>query len=477
MDLVDRVNAAYAESRPPPPRAEARTLGGVPWRPWDSNLVRFDVGGPLHPSRSGRGGIDGMLRLQPVYSSVRILAEGVAQLPVNQYRDTGGRRVKMPLGQLLAKPSAFINRFDWMFQYVSSAGLTGTAWGLITSRDGYGFPVSVEWLPPDRMECIDSEPYNPAKVRIYYDGRPVARDDLLIIRAFTIPGRTAGISPLRYFQMLIESGIDALAYGADWYKSGGFPPGTFANTQYEVDDEQSEKIKRKLVAAQRRREPLVHGVDWKYTPIAVPPNEAQFVQAMQLNATQIAAIYGVPPWRVGGTRGDSMTYANVESEALGFVTDSLDPWLTRFEAAIDDCLPSQQYAQFNRNARLRMTPETRYTVYRAARDIGVMTTNEIREAEDMEPLSGGPSGIGSDPLPLQVLVAMARGIKEIPKSFEALVTESPADTLAREQALTLAKEAKVPSPPPAVYPVTQSQNGNGQAPPNGKQPANQGNGH
>jgi len=79
---------------------------------------------------------------------------------------------------------------------------------------------------------------------------------------------------------------------------------------------------------------------------------------------------------------------------------------------------------------------------------------------------------------LQVLVAMARGIKEIPKSFEKLVTESPADQLAREQAATLAKEAQVPQAPPVIYPATQAPAaGNGQASPNGKQPVNQGNGN
>src|SRR5215467_3379698 len=118
MGALDRVNAALAESR---------TIGGVPWRPWDDPYVRFDVGGPLHPSKVGAyGGIDGALRLQPVYSSVRLLAEGVAQTPWQQYRDAGDRKVKMPPGQLLAKPSAYLNSFDWKFQYVSSAGLTGT---------------------------------------------------------------------------------------------------------------------------------------------------------------------------------------------------------------------------------------------------------------------------------------------------------------------------------------------------------------
>ena len=104
----------------------------------------------MHPARQyGAGGVDGALRLQPVYSSVRILAEGVAQLPWEQFRDTGDQQVKMPLGQLLAKPSAFGNKFDWKYQYVSSAALDGTAFGLITQTDGpFGRSSLAEKLRP-----------------------------------------------------------------------------------------------------------------------------------------------------------------------------------------------------------------------------------------------------------------------------------------------------------------------------------------
>ena len=475
MGVLDRVNAALAEARSGDP-AEARAISGVPWRPWTNPYWPFSAGGPVHPSRSGTyGGQDGALRLSAVYACVRFLAEGVAKLPLQQFRDAGDRKVKITPGQLLSKPSAYLNLFNWLYQYVTSAALHGNAWGLITSRDGYGNPTTVEWLPPEQVIVEDSSPWNPAKVRIFFAGRPVDRSQLLHVPAFTIPGRTEGVSPIRYFQLLIESGHDSLAYGGDWYKSGGFPPGTFKNDQYEVDDEQSDKIKAKLVQAQRRREPLVHGRDWTYTPISVPPNEAQFIEAQQLTATQIAVIYGVQPRRAGGIHGDSQTYSNVQMDQVAEIADTLDPWLVRLETALDDCLPSAQYAQFNRDARLRTTALDRWSVYKTARDIGVMTTNQIRDLEEMDRITGG---IGDDPLPLEVLVAMARGIKEIPKSFEALVTESPADTLAREQAATLAKEAKAEpaAPPPPVYPVQQAPNGsapNG----NGKQPATQGNGH
>jgi HK97 family phage portal protein len=412
VGVLDRVNAAHAELR----STELRAVGGVPWRPWDDSSWRFDVGGPAHPTRqAGMGGVDGALRLGAVYACVRFLAEGVAKLPLQQFRDLGDRTVRMPPGQLLSKPSAFLRTFDWLYQYVASAALHGNAWGLITGRDGYGFPTSIEWLPDEAMDVEDASPWNPARAKFFFYGKPVDRAQLVHIPAFTVPGRTKGISPLRAFQLLIQSGQDAQAYGADWFKGGGFPPGTFQNTEYEVDEEQADKIKGKLVRAQRRREPLVHGRDWKYTPVTVPPSEAQFVEAMQLNATQIAVIYGVQPRRAGGIHGDSQTYSNVSMDQLSEITDSLDPWLVRLETALKDCLPGQQYAQFNRNARLRMTPEARYATYRTARDIGLMNVDEIRALEELEPLPRptDPTDYdGQDYTPLTIQIAAARGLKE-----------------------------------------------------------------
>jgi phage portal protein BeeE len=227
--------------------------------------------------------------------------------------------------------------FDWMFTAMTSLVLQGNAWGYITGRDGYGFPTGIEWIPPDDVECTDDEmqPWNPLRTRIYVYGRRMDRSELFHIKAFSLAGRTEGISLLRAFAMTILAGIETQRYGTDWYRAGGFPPGTFQNTEIEISAEQAEEIRALLTATIQRRQPLVHGRDWTYTPISVPPNEAQFIQAMQLNATQIAAILGLPPDRLGGTKGDSLTYcSDMNTQLL-----SRHGWLNADEVRVGDtCL-------------------------------------------------------------------------------------------------------------------------------------------
>lgn len=415
----------------------------------------------MHPSRQGLSSVDAGLALAPVYSAVRLIAEGVGKLPVNQYRDTGTRKVKMPAGPLITAPSNYLRPFDWKVCGVTMALLHGMAYALITSRDGYGNPTSAEWLPSELVTVIDSSPYNPMKAKFYYAGRPVNREDLFIIRGLTVAGRTEAISPLRAFQSLIESGHNALEYGNGWYRSGGFPPGVFKNVTQTVTAEQSTEIKKRLVRAIRTHEPLVIGSDWEFSPITVPPNEAQFIQSMQLNATQVAAIYGIPPERIGGSRGDSLTYSTQEQESISLITDTLDPWLVRFEEAYSEALPQPQVAEFDRDARIRHDITTRYGVYRTARDIGLFNVNELRELEDREPLPKAttPGAYdGADWTPLQVMVSAARGIKEVfGEGDQGAAEVNPLATSGGAAAAAAGEPFKVPA--------GTGSNGNGNRPP------------
>jgi HK97 family phage portal protein len=319
----------------------------------------------------------------------------------------------MPLGSFLRSPSAYLRPFDWKVIGMTSVLIHGMGYGLVTARDGYGYTTSAEWLDPALVNVIDSKPFNPLKAQFFYAGRPVGRENLFIIRGLSVAGRTEAISPLRAFQAYIEAGHSALEYGNGWYRSGGFPPGVFKNANYEVEPDQSDVIKGRLVRAIRRHEPLVIGADWEFSPIIVPPNEAQFIESMQLNATQIASIYGVQPRRAGGVHGDSMTYSNVEMDTISEVTDSLDPWLVRFEEAFTEALPQPQVAEFDRDARIRHDIRTRFEVYKTARDIGAYNVDEIRELEDREPLPAPKNDSdydGADYTPLTIQVAAARGL-------------------------------------------------------------------
>jgi len=445
VGLIERIQAR---------RSESRVIGGVPWRPWDSPFFKFSQGGPIHPTRAFYG-VEEALGLPALFACARLLAESLASLPIKIYTraSSNGRAARWDGPSIFDAPSVSGTLYDWLFTCMTSLVLQGNAWGFITGRDGYGFPTGIEWIPPQDVNVQDDEqqPWNPLRTRIYVYGRLMRRDELFHIKAFSIAGKTEGISPLRAFALTTLSGLEAQRYGTDWYKSGGFPPGTFQNNEIEIDADQSAQIRQQLVDSMRRREPLVYGRDWDYKPVVVPPSEAQFIQAMQMNATQIAAVFGLPPDRVGGTKGDSLTYSTVEQSTLQ-VIEALRPWLVRLETAFFPLLPSQRYLRFNSDALLKTDLQTRTSIYNVQRNMGLRTIDELRDLEDLEPL---PDGVGAEAIPLEVLVAMSRSVRGIPNSMMPSLTlemDLAADRLKKLQPEGLAASSGPGDPPPAESP-------------------------
>lgn len=376
-----------------------------PWsrRPVEVRQIEWpwDIGAPNYALTVSDA--DTALSLAAVYAAVRLLADAVASLPLQVYRDVSGRRTRVLTSSLFDRPSAYGTEYDWIYQCMTSLLLYGNTYGLITSRDGWQYPTNIEWLRTELVSCQEDVNYNPLAAKWYYQGREISREDLVHIRAFALPGHILGVSPLRQFAETISSGLGALRYGNDWFANGGIPPGTFKNSDVTVDQTQADLIKMRLNNAIRSRQPLVYGKDWDYKPLQVPPEEAQFLASMRLNSSQIAAIYDVPPERVSGEPGGSLTYATSEQDQIR-LAQTTQRWCTRLESAFYGLLPESQYVRFNVDAMIRSDLMTRHQVFKLDRDMGLKSIDELRQIEDLEPL---PNGEGQDHSPLAVAVAEA----------------------------------------------------------------------
>src|SRR3546814_20219187 len=61
------------------------------------------------------------------------------------------------------------------------------------------------------------------------NGRKVDRADLLHIRAYTVAGKTEGLSPLRAFSLAVQLGISASEFGRDWFANRQLAGSTLKN--------------------------------------------------------------------------------------------------------------------------------------------------------------------------------------------------------------------------------------------------------
>lgn len=360
-----------AESR----SAESRALTSVPWSVGDTLTA---------PSASQ----DRALRMGPVFAAVRLIADTVSTLPLKPYRKQGDTRAPMTtLPALFRDLDERGELVTWLKRCVTSLMLRGNAYGLITARDDMGYPTVIQWADPSDIFCDDYNPWAPVW---YWRGRVISRENLLHIPWFVVAGKVQGLSPIEAYAVTTSTGLQAQEYGDSWFRAGGVPPGTFKNSAKTVPPDQARAVKDRLVAAIRSREPIVYGTEWDYNPIVVPPEQAQFIETLNMTATQIAAIYGIPPEYVGGSAGDSLTYSTVEQNQIR-LNQALRPLLVLLEDAYSSVLPQRQQVRFNADAVARADLKTRYETYRIAIATGILTVDEVRALEDLPPLSEGAS--------------------------------------------------------------------------------------
>lgn len=351
------------------------------------------------------------LKLAPVYGATSLIARSISTLPMHAYRRIGvDQRTRMPyLPKLFQAPSVHGELTDWLHRCLISLLLWGNAYGLITQRDGLGYPTGVEWLDPAQVAVLDEAVtgrgsfWNPI---YYFRGREIDAENIVHIPWYTVPFRVKGLSPLGAFASSVEVGLEGQTYVRDWFKNGGIPPGTFKNAERKVPQPESDQIRDRLVSSIKSHKPLVYGADWDYKPISINPQEAAFVQAYQLSATDIAMVYGIyPAERIGGTSARSNTYANVEAEQIQFATLTLQPYVSKLESYFFDLLPEPQFVRLMMEAGIRTDTKTRYETHQIARTIGLNNVDELREQEDMAPL---PNGEGQEYKPLVIVHELIR---------------------------------------------------------------------
>ena len=132
---------------------------------------------------------------------------------------------------------------------------------------------------------------------------------------------------------------------------------------------------------------LEHGLHFK--PIAVPNKDAQWIEAREFHVGDLCRWLRIPPHKVAHLR--NATFSNIEQQAIEYVTDTLQPWMVRWEQEIQRKLLSERtdlFAEHLVDGLLRGDTTSRYNAYRSAVLAGWMSRNEVRVLENLNPVDG-----------------------------------------------------------------------------------------
>ena len=335
-----------------------------------------------------------------VYACVRILAEAIAGLPLHVYRYTadGGkvRAIDHPLYYLLhTEPNPEMTSFVFRETLMTHLLLWGNAYAQVI-RDGAGRVQALYPLLPNKM-TVDRTPNG----QLFYEyrtdtGSVVLRpEEVLHIPGLGFDG-LIGYSPIAMARNAIGMALACEEYGASFFANGANPGGVLEHPGV-VKDPQRIRDSWNAVyqgsANAHRIAVLEEGM--KFHPIGIPPEQAQFLETRKFQINEIARIFRVPPHMVGDLEKSS--FSNIEQQSLEFVKYTLDPWVVRWEQAIQKrlFLPSEKrayFAKFNVDGLLRGDYQSRMAGYAIARQNGWMSANDIRELEDMNRIPAEEGG-------------------------------------------------------------------------------------
>lgn len=215
-------------------------------------------------------------------------------------------------------------------------------------------------------------------------------DDVLIhVRGegpYDINGRGLGVLT-RYaasYGLLGQIG----AYSEGMYGSG-VPSGYLKVNSPNVSTDQADSLRASWMdkhGAGRARGVAVLNSITEFTPLAFSPVDAALIESKKLSMLDIALAFGVPPYMLGLPAADS-TYANVESRMLEFSQFTLLPWCRRIESGLDSEFALGTGLKVDMRGLLRADTAVRVSAYHYGITDGWMTADEVRDLEDMPPLT------------------------------------------------------------------------------------------
>jgi len=343
-----------------------------------------------------RMGADSMMAIVPAYAAVSIISETCGTLPLHQFtRKPDGTRAPMPLTKVIDSPADGSLTVDWIQRCAASMLTNHGAVGLLT---GSGlWPTGCTWINPSRL----TGDIEGGRAKFWLDGRTIEPEEFIYIPSMSMPGKALGVSRVQYFAETFSAAREAQRANRDWSKSRAVPGSKLKNTKKVIDAAEAEALSERASSRIRNGKPFVYGMDWDFDVMSMPAGDIAFLQSIKANATQIAAIYNIPPEMIGGETGNSLTYSTVEQNTIKFLTFTVRPLLKRIEDALSRrLLPRPQYLKFNADALIRVDSTTRYANYRISREIGLTNVDELRDFEDWSPL---PDGQGQSYAPLALI--------------------------------------------------------------------------
>lgn len=335
----------------------------------------------------------------PVYfACVRAISEDVAKLPLITYErlERGKKRITdIPLYKILHdSPNPEMSAMSFRETMMASCLTYGNAYAEIVF-DSFGVVQALYPIHPTRVQLKR----NGEALEYYVKSNNGTYASLSQGNVFHIHGLgDTGIIGYSVAALAAESlgaGLAAQQYGSAFFGNGARPGGILEHPG-RLSKEAAENLRKSWQAtysgAANSSKVAVLEEGMKWSALSVPPEDSQFLQTRQFQTEEICRWFRMPPHKIQHLLRS--TFANIEHQALEYVTDALMPWCVRWEQEITRKLipvefQNTLFAEHLLNGLLRGDQAARASFYFQLFQMGAISPNEIREYENMNPIENG----------------------------------------------------------------------------------------
>ena len=332
---------------------------------------------------------DNAMEVSAVYACVTLLSETIASLPLKVYSETAaGKQIKTEgkLHNLLRNPVGYQNEFEWMENLVGHLALRGNSYHRIG-------PMRSE-LDPLHPSKVVPELQDNRTILYTVDDVEYEQSEILHIKGLASDG-VKGYSPVTLARETIGAAKAAEEHGSTFFGNSAIPGG-IVSTKNRLDPESKSRFRddfERMHGGDNKHRVGVFDMELSWQQIGMSNEDAQFLETRKFTKSDIATWFRIPPHMIGDLERSTSWGSGIEQQSIGFVRYTLRPWLKRIETAINSklILPNDGpiYVKFSVEGLLRGDSAARAAFYSTMKTAMIMTTNEIRELEDMNPIDGG----------------------------------------------------------------------------------------
>lgn len=333
--------------------------------------------------------------LSAFYNGVEQLSNDIAKLPKAVKRKNGANREdysEHPVNYLISnEPNSMMTAFDFWKLVVVKMIIKGNAYVEIIHNAVTGRNESLIHLDCQHGGHVNVFELN-NKLYYTYKGREIPSENMLHYKAFSFDGKI-GVSVITFAAKQLGISIDAQNYQSTVYKDRGIGYGVIESDS-DVNPTNKKAIEdgfsSKMASQNKFKVPMLDG-GMKYKSISISPAEAQFMESNKNGVIEVCRWLNIAPHKLKVL--DNSNFSNIQHQSIEHVQDSLLPWILRLEQetarkVFTDAEKKFAYIKFNEKVLLRGDMEARKNFYTSLVYAGVMTRNEARALEDMNPVDG-----------------------------------------------------------------------------------------